>query len=129
MRNVRKISAVRASISSIRTHAWGRIIRSAALFVRSRSCQRGTFSKAGVTSDRTIRESEQTFSEATGFSFWAIVELSTCRFVSQASPPTQPIALPCYLGGDDRHLESERARVRGLPVRPAEHHGPLVFPR
>src|SRR2546426_1219785 len=108
MRNVRKISAVRASISSIRTHAWGRMIRSAALFVRSRSCQRGTFSKAGVTSDRTIRESEQTFSEATGFSFWAIVELPTCRFVSKASA-TSPISVRCRFRTSVQNFSSDAA--------------------
>src|SRR5437867_1816534 len=41
----------------------------------------------------------------------------------------QPVAVARDLGGEDRHLESERNRDRGLPVRPAEHHGPLVFRR
>src|SRR5438093_729931 len=91
-RRVRKTSVVRASISSIRTQACGSRIRSAALFVRSRSCQRGTSSSAGMTRDRTMRAREQTFSEATGFSLCAIVELPTCDSASNASA-TSPISV------------------------------------
>src|SRR2546430_3881506 len=67
------------------------MIRSDALFVKSRSCHSGTFSRAGMTRDRTTRESEHTFSDPTGFSFWAIVELPTCFFASNASA-TSPIS-------------------------------------
>src|SRR2546427_634037 len=86
------------------------MIRSDALFVKSRSCHSGTFSRAGMTRDRTTRESEHTFSDPTGFSFWAIVELPTCFFPSNASA-TSPISVRWRFRTSVQNFSRDAARV------------------
>src|SRR5881409_4276642 len=102
------------------------MIRSAALFVRSRSCHSGTFSRAGVTRDRTIREREQTFSEATGFSFFAIVELPTCFFVSNASA-TSAISVRCRFRTSVQNFSRDRSEEQTSELQSQSHISYAVF--
>ncbi len=92
-------------------------MRSAALFVRSRSCHNGMFSSAGVTSERTIRARLQTFSEATGFSFCAIVELPTC-FASNASA-TSAISVRWRFRTSVQNFSRDAARFASTPMNSA----------
>ncbi len=63
-------------------------------WVRSLSCQVGTFSKAGTTKLLTILASPQILSQSSGLRLWGIVELPTCFSFSKGSK-TSPISVLC----------------------------------
>src|SRR5437899_3246907 len=102
------------------------MIRSDALFLKSRSCHSGTFSRAGMTRDRTTRESEHTFSDPTGFSFWAIVELPTCFFASNASA-TSPISVRWRFRTSVQNFSRDAARFARTAMNSAYRSRPTTW--
>jgi hypothetical protein len=65
--------------------ASGVIMRSTELWLMSRSCQRATFSSAGIAAARTTRARPQRFSLRIGFRLWGIAELPFCPAVKGSS--------------------------------------------